>query len=60
MTGPGSDRADGRPDPDWDGPRQPWLLNGDCRGRRHRTLLLEITTRAVFSIARERSAVSRR
>jgi len=44
-----TDRATG-PDPDqtWDGPRQPWLLNGDCRGARHRSLLLEITTRAVF------------
>jgi multicomponent Na+:H+ antiporter subunit B len=48
---PGPDRAgraDGGSEQDWEGPRQPWLLNGDCRGRQHRTLLLEITTRAVF------------
>ncbi|MCO1654318.1 MnhB domain-containing protein [Pseudonocardia humida] len=42
------DRADPDPEQAWDGPRQPWLLNGDCRGPRHRSLLLEITTRAVF------------
>ncbi|WP_214403079.1 MnhB domain-containing protein [Pseudonocardia lacus] len=56
MTDP-DDRADraGSADADgggvastWDGPSQPWLLNGDCRGRQHRSLLLEITTRAVF------------
>jgi multicomponent Na+:H+ antiporter subunit B len=52
MTDPdadiGPDRAAGGTDQEWDGPRQPWLLNGDCRGRQHRSLLLEITTRAVF------------
>jgi multicomponent Na+:H+ antiporter subunit B len=37
-----------QPSGDSDSPRQPWLLNGDCRGEQHRTLLLEITTRAVF------------
>ena len=42
--------ADGRPVPfeEWDRPRQAWLLSGDCRGSRQRTLLLEMTTRALF------------
>ena len=33
---------------DTDRPRQPWLLSGDCRGPERRTLLLEMTTRALF------------
>jgi multicomponent Na+:H+ antiporter subunit B len=41
--GPGPQPAE-----EFDGPRQPWLLSGDCRDRAHRTLLLEMTTRAVF------------
>jgi multicomponent Na+:H+ antiporter subunit B len=36
------------PDGDGDGPRQPWLLPGDCRRPGDRTLLLEMTTRALF------------
>lgn len=35
---------------DTDRPRQPWLLSGDCRGPERRTLLLEMTTRALFPI----------
>jgi multicomponent Na+:H+ antiporter subunit B len=44
------DRADrGRlPFEEWDRPRQAWLLSGDCRGMRQRTLLLEMTTGALF------------
>lgn len=50
MTDPHPDPhpAGSPPAREFDGPRQPWLLNGDCRGGQHRTLLLEITTRAVF------------
>lgn len=33
---------------EWDRPRQAWMLSGDCRGYRQRTLLLEMTTRALF------------
>jgi multicomponent Na+:H+ antiporter subunit B len=33
---------------EWDRPRQAWLLPGDCRVDRRRTLLLEITTRVLF------------
>ncbi len=33
---------------EWDRPRQAWMLSGDCRGVRQRTLLLEMTTRALF------------
>jgi multicomponent Na+:H+ antiporter subunit B len=33
---------------EWDRPRQAWMLSGDCRGFRQRTLLLEMTTRALF------------
>ena len=33
---------------EWDRPRQAWLLSGDGRGYRQRTLLLEMTTRALF------------
>lgn len=40
------------PDPhplaEQDAPRQPWLLPGDCSRPRDRTLLLEMTTRALF------------
>jgi multicomponent Na+:H+ antiporter subunit B len=32
----------------WDRPREPWLLPGDCRRPQRRTLLLEMTTRALF------------
>jgi multicomponent Na+:H+ antiporter subunit B len=44
-------RDDGhRPTPfeEWDRPRRPWLLSGDCRVDRRRTVLLEMTTRALF------------
>jgi multicomponent Na+:H+ antiporter subunit B len=37
-----------RPFEEWDRPRQAWMLSGDCRGHRRRTLLLEMTTRALF------------
>jgi multicomponent Na+:H+ antiporter subunit B len=40
-TGP--QPSDGR-----DTPRSPWLLPGDCRRPLERTLLLEVTTRALF------------
>ncbi|GAA0928010.1 MnhB domain-containing protein [Pseudonocardia zijingensis] len=39
---------DDRPFEEWDRPRQRWLLSGDCRGLRQRTLLLEMVTRALF------------
>ena len=39
---------DDRPFEEWDRPRQAWMLSGDCRGYRQRTLLLEMTTRALF------------
>lgn len=32
----------------WDRPRSQWLLPGRCRNPRRRTLLLEMTTRALF------------
>jgi multicomponent Na+:H+ antiporter subunit B len=41
-------RGDRLPFEEWDRPRQEWLLSGECRAGRQRTLLLEITTRAVF------------
>ena len=49
----GDDVRDERPEgplpfEEWDRPRQGWLLSGDCRGARGRTLLLEMTTRALF------------
>ena len=34
--------------PHWDRPREPWLLPGDCRRPQRRSLLLEVTTRALF------------
>jgi multicomponent Na+:H+ antiporter subunit B len=37
-----------RPFEEWDRPRHEWMLSGDCRGHRQRTLLLEMTTRALF------------
>jgi multicomponent Na+:H+ antiporter subunit B len=37
-----------KPFEEWDRPRQEWMLSGDCRGARQRTLLLEMTTRALF------------
>jgi multicomponent Na+:H+ antiporter subunit B len=40
--------SDPAPGPHWDRPREPWLLPGDCRGPQRRTLLLEMTTRALF------------
>jgi multicomponent Na+:H+ antiporter subunit B len=46
-----TDRRDGGapvPFEEWDRPRQAWLLSGDGRGEGQRTLLLEITTRALF------------
>jgi multicomponent Na+:H+ antiporter subunit B len=39
---------DYKPFEEWDRPRQAWMLSGDCRGHRQRTLLLEMTTRALF------------
>jgi multicomponent Na+:H+ antiporter subunit B len=42
------DDATGKPFEEWDRPRQAWMLSGDCRGHRRRTLLLEMTTRALF------------
>jgi multicomponent Na+:H+ antiporter subunit B len=33
---------------DWDRPREPWLLTGDCPDPTRRTLLLETTARIVF------------
>jgi len=49
MTKPFEDKPfEDKPFEEWDHPRQPWLLPGDCRGSRQRTVLLEITTRALF------------
>ena len=42
------DDDDYKPFEEWDRPRQAWMLSGDCRGHRQRTLLLEMTTRALF------------
>jgi multicomponent Na+:H+ antiporter subunit B len=42
-SGPGS-----TPFESWDRPRTGWLLPGRCRNPRQRTLLLEVTTRALF------------
>ncbi|MBA3574268.1 MAG: cation transporter [Pseudonocardiales bacterium] len=45
------ERAAGEPGTDWyewDRPREPWLLTGDCPDHRERTLLLEMTARVVF------------
>jgi multicomponent Na+:H+ antiporter subunit B len=44
------DHPNGCPLPfeEWDRPRQAWMLSGDCRGLRQRTMLLEVTTRALF------------
>jgi multicomponent Na+:H+ antiporter subunit B len=46
-----NDRGEG-PEPvpfeEWDRPFQPWLLPGECRVGRQRTLLLEMTTRVLF------------
>lgn len=39
---------DDKPFEEWDRPRRAWMLSGDCRGSRQRTLLLEMTTRALF------------
>src|ERR1044072_3835260 len=32
----------------WDLPRTPWLLPGRCRNPRRRTLMVEVTSRALF------------
>jgi multicomponent Na+:H+ antiporter subunit B len=50
MTGMRDGQRDREPLPfeEWDHPRQAWLLTGECRGERQRTLLLEMTTRALF------------
>lgn len=52
MTATRDDPRGESPEPvpfeEWDRPRQGWLLPGDCRGHRQRTLLLEMTTRALF------------
>ncbi|WP_300007654.1 MnhB domain-containing protein [Pseudonocardia sp.] len=33
---------------EWDRPRQPWMLSGECRDGHDRTLLLEVATRTLF------------
>jgi multicomponent Na+:H+ antiporter subunit B len=44
-----TDGSDGHvPFENWDQPRGEWLLSGGCREGQHRTLLLEMTTRALF------------
>jgi multicomponent Na+:H+ antiporter subunit B len=44
-TGP----RDGQvPFDEWDLPRQGWMLSGECRDNRDRTLLLEVATRTLF------------
>ncbi|MHA6625793.1 MnhB domain-containing protein [Pseudonocardia sichuanensis] len=50
MTTIDDERSGGDPLPfeEWDHPREAWLLSGECRGDRQRTLLLEMTTRALF------------
>ena len=52
MTGPGSTSEtggrDAAPFESWDRPRSGWLLPGRCRNPRRRTLMLEMTTRALF------------
>jgi multicomponent Na+:H+ antiporter subunit B len=48
MTAPDPPPSDPSPLDDGEGPRQPWLLSGDCRRPHDRTLLLEMTTRALF------------
>jgi multicomponent Na+:H+ antiporter subunit B len=50
-AGPSEGRTRGRghaPFESWDRPRSGWLLPGRCRNPRRRTLLLEMTTRALF------------
>ena len=48
-SGPGSGRyAVSAPFESWDRPRSAWMLPGRCRTPRRRTLLLEITSRALF------------
>lgn len=37
-----------QPFEEWDRPRSPWLLPGECRGQQQRTLLLELATRTLF------------
>jgi multicomponent Na+:H+ antiporter subunit B len=49
MTGTGEGPAEPVPFEAWDRPRQIWLLSGNCRAVDQRTLLLEMTTRALFS-----------
>ncbi|OZM78440.1 MnhB domain-containing protein [Pseudonocardia sp. MH-G8] len=44
--GPGGEPL---PFEEWDHPREAWLLSGICRVHRQRSLLLEMTTRALFS-----------
>ena len=47
--GPDSGRlATSAPFESWDRPRSAWMLPGRCRTPRQRTLLLEMTTRALF------------
>jgi multicomponent Na+:H+ antiporter subunit B len=56
LSSPDDDGAapSGRPTPEstpfesWDLPRTPWLLPGRCRNPRRRTLMLEVTSRALF------------
>src|SRR3982750_4203830 len=48
-SGPGGGPfAESAPFDSWDRPRSAWMLPGRCRTPRRRTLLLEITSRALF------------
>jgi multicomponent Na+:H+ antiporter subunit B len=48
-SGPGPGPfAESAPFESWDRPRSAWMLPGRCRTPRRRTLLLEITSRALF------------
>ena len=48
MTSRLNNGRDPVPFEEWDRPRGEWLLSGDCRRPADRSLLLEVTTRAVF------------
>jgi multicomponent Na+:H+ antiporter subunit B len=48
MTTTRDESRDPVPFEEWDRPREAWLLSGDCRRPGQRSLLLEMTTRAVF------------
>jgi multicomponent Na+:H+ antiporter subunit B len=49
MTTSRNDGSHALPFEEWDRPREPWLLSGECRREGERSLLLEMTTRAVFA-----------